>query len=275
MPPNAKRQIEELLTAVSRSPRSLLMLDYDGTLAPFRKERDQATPYPGISSVIEKIIRSGKSRVVIISGRDAGDLVRLINIDPHPEIWGFHGLQRLMSDGCLELSPLDPRTISALANAENWLREQNLVSAAEFKTGSIAVHWRGLSENEAESIRGRALMGWISIARHSPLKLFEFDGGVEIRGTEADKGDAVRTILSEMKFKTPAAYLGDDTTDEHAFAAIEGRGLSVLVRPRKRTTAAQVWLKPPDELLDFLMWWLQAVEQPSSWSPDSSLRINL
>jgi trehalose-6-phosphatase len=41
----------------------------------------------------------------------------------------------------------------------------------------------------------------------------EFDGGVEIRAHEADKGDAVRTIMNEMDPKTPAAYLGDDATD--------------------------------------------------------------
>ena len=41
---------------------------------------------------------------------------------------------------------------------------------------------------------------------------------------EADKGDAVRTILSEMKPDTPAAYLGDDATDEHAFQADEWPG---------------------------------------------------
>jgi trehalose 6-phosphate phosphatase len=52
--------------------------------------------------------------------------------------------------------------------------------------------------------------------------------------------------------------LGDDTTDESAFQAINGRGLSVLVRPRYRATAAEAWLKPPDEVFDLLQRWLKA-----------------
>jgi trehalose-6-phosphatase len=41
-----KPQVESLLSAVARAPRSLLVLDYDGALAPFRKDPEQAFPYP-------------------------------------------------------------------------------------------------------------------------------------------------------------------------------------------------------------------------------------
>lgn len=254
----AEALVEPLLRAVARAPRSLLMLDYDGTIAPFRKNRDEAQPYPGFSALLKEIVRCHKSRVVIISGRDANEIVPLLDIEPHPEIWGLHGLQRLNIDGSVDLSPLGEPTLEALAAAENWLHHQCLQHAAEFKTGSLAVHWRGLDECEAKAVRERLLLGWRPIANNSSLHLLEFDGGVEIRAQDADKGDAVRTIMSEMDLETPAAYLGDDTTDEHAFQAMNGRGLSVLVRPRYRATAAQLWLKPPDEVLDLLSRWLQA-----------------
>jgi trehalose 6-phosphate phosphatase len=234
------------------------MLDYDGTLAPFRKDPEQAFPYPGISAVLQAIVRIAKTRVVIISGRDANDIVPRLGINPHPEIWGLHGLQRLNPDGRAELSALDEPTMKALAEADNWLRYQNIQHAAEFKKGSIAVHWRGLGECEAQAIRGRVLLGWTSIAKRTGLKLLDFDEGIEIRSPEANKGDAVRTIMSEMNPETPTAYLGDDNTDEHAFEAVNGRGLSVLVRPRWRPTSAQLWLSPPGEVLDFLTRWFKA-----------------
>jgi trehalose 6-phosphate phosphatase len=256
--PRAKPKVESLLRAVARAPRSLLMLDYDGTLAPFRKDPEQAFPYPGISAVLQQMVRTGKTRVVIISGRDASDVISLLGIEPHPEVWGLHGLQRIKTDGSADLSPVDRLAVEALAAADNWLRYQHLRHAAEFKAGSIAVHWRGLDEVEAESIRGRVLLGWTPIAKQTPLNLLEFDGGVEIRTSTADKGHAVRTVMSEMNPGTPTAYLGDDNTDEHAFQAVNGRGLSVLVRPGSRQTAAQLWLSPPDEVLDFLTRWLEA-----------------
>lgn len=259
----AKSLNESLLERVSRSPRSLLMLDYDGTIAPFRKNRDEARPYPGFCLLLQEIVCTRRTRVVIISGRDANELLPLLEIEPRPEIWGLHGLQRIKRDGSVELSALDEPTIEALAAAENWLRYQNLQHTAEFKVGSIAVHWRGLDECEAESLRGRVVLGWKPIARRNHLHLMEFDGGIEIRARDADKGDAVRTIMNEMSADTPAAYLGDDITDEHAFEAMNGRGLSVLVRPRYRpTTHAQVWLKPPFEVFDLLAQWLHACQVP-------------
>jgi trehalose-phosphatase len=77
---------------------------------------------------------------------------------------------------------------------------------------------------------------------------------------DLDKGDAIRTVLAEVHPNTPVAYLGDDLTDERAFRALGARGLSILVRTKPRRTAAQVWLKPPEELLDFLGRWLAATE---------------
>src|ERR1700722_3992343 len=255
------------LHTLSQSSQSVLMLDYDGTLAPFRVNRDQAHPYPGVEPLIREIMNTTRREVIIVTGRDANEVRQLLNIYPHPEIWGVHGLQRLRVDGTIDMVRLDERTLDGLSDADGWLGYLQLRYVAEFKAGSIAIHWRGLQEIEEEDLRARVLLGWRPIAEHSGLDLLQFDGGVEIRAREANKGDAVRTFLSEVSPDAPAAYLGDDATDESAFLAINGRGLSVLVRPESRQTAAQSWLKPPEELLEFLSCWLKAcVERDTSSS---------
>jgi trehalose 6-phosphate phosphatase len=259
--PEAHLRIQRLLKAVTEAPRSLLLLDYDGTLAPFREERDRAFPYPGVAELLQEIVRGGHTRVVIISGRDTSETIPLLGITPTPEVWGLHGMQRRKLDGNIETVRVHERYLDALSDATRWLGCQRLWHAAEFKTGSIAVHWRGLSDWEVEDLRGRVLSGWSPIAAYSRLELLEFDGGLEIRVPEADKGDVVRLVLSEVEPDTPAAYLGDDATDERAFRALRGRGLSLLVRPRWRRTAAQLWLQPPEELTDFLSQWLDALRE--------------
>ena len=120
------------------------------------------------------------------------------------------------------------------------------------------MHWRGLSADEQSDIRKIVLLGWMPVAHRTGMKLQEFDGGVEVRMPDRNKGDAVRTILTEMRPETPVAYLGDDETDEDAFGALSDRGLSILVRPYWRETAANVWINPPAELLVFLCDWLDA-----------------
>ena len=80
---------------LARAPRSALLLDYDGTLAPFELDRTQAVPYPGVTEVLRDIMDTGRTRVVIISGRRAQELGPLLRLSPPPEIWGTHGLERL------------------------------------------------------------------------------------------------------------------------------------------------------------------------------------
>jgi trehalose-phosphatase len=255
-----QRNIEEFFESLSRAPRSLLLLDYDGTLAPFTVDRQQAVPYPGLTDCLQQIIDAGRTRLVIVTGRDAREIDPLLHLRPMPEVWGSHGLQRLRTNGTCEMPDIPGDVAQTLDDAERWLQYQGLQHLAEVKPGSVAVHWRALEPADAEELRGKILVGWFPIADRTALKLLEFDGGVEMRLPDLDKGDAVRTVLREMDPNVPTAYLGDDLTDEQAFRAIGPKGLSVLVRTSPRRTAAQLWLKPPTELLDFLSRWVEATK---------------
>ena len=254
-------ELDRFLATVAHSRVSALLLDYDGTLAPFSTDRQRAFPYPNVVPLLQQIMASGRTRLVIITGRSAPQVRFLLGMNPDPEIWGSHGFQRLRPDGTCENPSLDPQVEQALWDAKEWLAQQNLQHLAEVKPGGIAIHWRGLPEARASEVRDRALRGWFPVAQHASMSLLEFDGGVEIRVPDVDKGDAVRTLLGEMDSHVPVAYLGDDATDEPAFEALGTlgtRGLSVLVRPVLRKTSAKFWLKPPDELVDFLLRWRQA-----------------
>src|SRR5262249_42192683 len=90
--------LECLRAATSRA----LLLDYDGTLAPFTPDRTRAFPYREIPELISNIMRH-ETRVVLISGRPATELLFLSGIHPHPEIWGSHGSERLLPDGSYEV----------------------------------------------------------------------------------------------------------------------------------------------------------------------------
>lgn len=261
MTPDVLAEVERFLARVASSPRAALLLDYDGTLAPFTVKRDQAFPYAGVPALLQEIIRNGRTRVVVISGRDVTTLPPLLHVQPPPELWGIHGLQRLREDGTPVMPQLETKTLDALGDAVRWLDYQHLRHVAEIKTGTVAVHWRGLTMIEADEIRARVLLGWRLLATHHQLNLLEFDGGIEIRAREANKGDAVRSFLDDFGPDAPVAYLGDDTSDESAFAAIGRRGLTFLVRSQPRQTHAKIWLNPPNDVVVFLELWLNACRQ--------------
>jgi len=235
----------------------ILLLDYDGTLAPFRAERDRAYPYPGVPGLLSQIIASG-TRVVLISGRPAHDLLRLSGIDPPPEIWGSHGLERLRPDGSYEVDALSPEQEAGLSRASEFLDAQSMADRMERKPGSVALHWRGLASQDVEGLRDKVQQVWRELASHCSLELLDFNGGLEIRVQGKDKGNAVRAILKESNSDAAIAYLGDDRTDEDAFQALRGKGLTVLVREQLRPTLAEIQLRPPEELIEFLEEWLSA-----------------
>lgn len=249
-------EIREFLDSLASHPVSALVLDYDGTLAPFHTDRNSAIPWPGVREAIQTILKGGKTRVVLISGRPAEEVRDLLGVQPPPEIWGIHGRQRLFRDGHTTLEPLRNSEERTLAEAAGWLKARDYLQYAESKPGSIAVHWRGLSAEQTAVLRSTVHAAFAPLAERSGMSLLAFDGGLELRPLKPNKGSAVTTLLSELPAGTPFAFLGDDTTDEDAFLALRNTpALTILVRTEWRETQARVWIRPPEQLLAFLNEW--------------------
>lgn len=251
-------QRQQFFAKLEKRGFGALVLDYDGTLAPFRTDRDAAFPYPGVSQALSRIMAAGSTRVVLISGRPAEEVRSLLSVSPAPEIWGVHGIERLRADGSFDMVTLTESDKKVFSEAASWLELQGFSDLAERKSGSIAVHWRGMAVEDVDRIQGKVRTAWVPLAARGKMSLLEFDGGIELRLAGRDKGHAVLTVVEELEPGTPLAYLGDDVTDEDAFCALAGReALTVLVRPEWRATNAELWIKPPAELLEFFQEWTQ------------------
>ncbi|MCK4538567.1 MAG: trehalose-phosphatase [Candidatus Krumholzibacteria bacterium] len=249
--------LEAFLRSLRARKERVLLLDYDGTLAPFRVKRSMAFPYEGVRDRISTILRLERCRTVIISGRSIKDLPPLLGIHPLPEIWGCHGWERLYPDGTYAGPTLGNETEKAFNLIRSWAASKDIGSRCESKPASIAVHWRGIDESKAESERISLETDVVPNLKDAGIAVRRFDGGLEFVATGNDKGTAVKTILRESGDDAAIVYMGDDLTDEKAFEALSKKGLSLLVRPEFRKTAADAWLIPPGELLDFLDYWIE------------------
>jgi trehalose-phosphatase len=239
----------------------VLLLDYDGTLAPFRVDRFQARPWAGVRELLGRIQRQGKTRMVVITGRSAHEIGPLLGVDPPLEVWGLHGAEHLFPDGRRELQQAPTAANQKLNLLRALLKHDSFGGVFEDKANGAVMHWRGASPSKAKRIEARTRALFDPLAGTNGLKLLEFESGVELR-IGRDKGGAVEVILREADAGAPVAYLGDDCTDESAFRAVnqvESQGLSVLVRHQWHETAADIWLRPPEELRCFLEDWFRAL----------------
>lgn len=262
-PAESQARLDAFFSKLAVAKRSALLLDYDGTLAPFRVDAAKARPWAGIEPLLDAIGECGRARIVFVTGRPAHSAARLLHLKKRkPEIWGLHGAEHLMQDGTLERLPLDYEAAAAIEEARKAVEAADLGFRVEHKPNSVGVHWRGKAFESSQTAQEQAAALMQQYTHVPTVKLLRFDGGLELRAGN-HKGDAVRAIQAGLPHDAAIAYLGDDTTDEDAFEALGDEGLSVLVRREWRPTAAQVWIRPPGELRVFLRRWKKAVCSPA------------
>ena len=235
--PRAACQRSVMADALAEPPPSLLdgaalFLDFDGTLVELAESPD-AIEVPGdLRPLLERLARRLVGRLGVISGRSIGDLERHLSL-PGIALSGSHGLELLFPDG----SHVPVVAPAGLAEARAAVAD--FAAAAdgllvENKPASIALHFRLAPEREASVAAFLA-----DLAARTGLTVQHGKMVAELRPAGRHKGDALRALMAEPLFLgARPVFVGDDLTDEDAFAAAAAMGGGgVLVGPRRPTAA--------------------------------------
>lgn len=273
-------KLDDFFCSLQCAQAPLLLLDYDGTLADFRINRFTARPWAGVRELLTQIQKDHGTQLRVITGRPAGEINILLQLDTPVEVWGLHGAERLFPDGTRELEDAPSEALAKLDELRAVLRHDAFGGLFEDKPNAAVMHWRGHTPRQSKLIEQKTRALFEPAAQIAGLSLLPFESGIELR-VGRDKGGAVQAIVNQAEPGTPVAYLGDDLTDESAFSAINdlrNPHVSVLVRRAWRETAAEIWMQPPEELRWFLREWMKAVsgagavEQRFSAFGESSLQ---
>jgi trehalose-phosphatase len=252
--------LEGFLQQLESAGRGLLMLDYDGTLAPLQCDPAAAVPYPGVQAALDRILAQGRTHLAIVTGRSLAQGLPMPPLAAPVEIWGAHGHERRRIDGRCESLALPTEVISGLVMVDEWIEAATAAGArCERKPASVAFHWRGQSSAVASSLRELLAARWHEGRLSHVLRWLDLECGVEITAPNGTKGVVVDALLGEH-YHVPAAFLGDDLPDEEAFLSVRQRGIGILVRPERRLTAADFWCRPPGDLLQFLDAWCESLD---------------
>jgi trehalose 6-phosphate phosphatase len=231
--------------------RWALFLDVDGTLVGFTDDPAATRAPPPLRRTLAALHDALGGALALISGRQLADLDRMFDT-PGWAAAGLHGLQRRGGDGRGHDYRPDPGTLDVLRRDTAALAAALPGVRVEDKGACIALHCREAPWQE-DALRARAQ------ALAARLEGYEMQPGnrvFELKPAGIDKGFALGAFLAEPPFagRTPV-YLGDDLTDEHAFATVNaGDGISIRVGGRE-PSAARFMLDNPAAVQT----WLDAV----------------
>ncbi len=238
---------------VAAASHRLLMLDYDGTLAPFEVDRAKAVADRAVLDCVRRLATNGDTRVVVVSGRPVRELLSLLGSLPI-ELVGEHGWEGIR-DGKGWQFPLLHRWSSPFAQAATAAISSGLGNHLERKRASIVLHTRGLSSSQAREVESFGIRVWAEIALRHGLRLMTASSGVELRVPGRHKGTVVRESVAGCSFGTLPVYVGDDATDEDAFREVRERGVGIRVAHEPRETEASGVLASCTEVGRFLLRW--------------------
>jgi trehalose 6-phosphate phosphatase len=257
--------LEAIVARIGDLRRRIIILDFDGTLSPIVDRPDDARLAAGAEEAVDRLLDS-PAGVVVLSGRHLDDLApRLGRLAV--TLVGGHGAAARQADGSrtsvVDIGEIEPvlrearsAIDQALDGADGWMVEE--------KPHSVAVHYRNAAPDNVDRIHAAVLEALEPLTDRPPgWSLLDGKAVVELRPRAVNKGEAVRWIAARHPGRVPLV-IGDDVTDEEAFAAArELGGDGVLVNPSPRPTKARWRLDGPDRVVEVLRRMTETASAPA------------
>ncbi|NNG37818.1 trehalose-phosphatase [Flexivirga sp. ID2601S] len=246
---------QALSAYAARSP-ILLATDFDGVLAPLVQDPSTSRPVDGSIDALRELARTPGVFVAIVSGRDLAALRQLTGVTPEEGITliGSHGAE---PDRDLPLRvDFDDAARERLARATQALEQ--VVAAQpgtrlEHKPAGVVLHTRGLSPEAADAAATQALaIDLPGVHTMSGKQIVEFSV------LPVTKGIALQALAAQDG-TVATCYLGDDVTDETAFAVLPADAGNVTIKVGPGPTGAEFRIAGPPEVVAVFQTVLRAV----------------
>lgn len=247
--------LSDALTRLAQTPNLLVASDYDGTLAPIVENPSEARAAREALVALHMLASLANTHVAVISGRSLRELAELLERPGELHLVGSHGSEfdmgfaSRMSDG--QRARL--QTVKA-ALEEIAQRDEGFL--VEHKPASVAFHYRMADEAAAKQAISDVLTGPAST---EGVHTRRGKSVIELSVIPTNKGIALERLRGRLG-ATAVLFLGDDVTDEDAFATILGPDVGVKVG--EGTSIAEYRVAGPDDVGRLLAW---LGEQRQEW----------
>jgi trehalose 6-phosphate phosphatase len=267
-PPSVLSNREDVARWFDDSEGLVLGLDFDGTLAPIVDDPTESAITGRARELLGKLAAHPRVLVAVVSGRELDDLVDRVGIEG-PVYAGNHGLELRVGEETL-VHPEAARQQATIQQLVEELRERLEDvpgSDVEDKGLSATVHYRQGSDAADDVV---STVETLVDEAETDVRV---SSGKEIReirpSVEWDKGAAMQLLRDRAPDGYQSLYVGDDTTDEDAFRAVQPDGVGIRVGSRTDEATDAAYQVPNQDAVPQLLAWI-AEYADERWEAEES-----
>ena len=203
-----------------------LLLDVDGTIVDIAPKPDAVRVPAALKDALSRLIAATDGAVALVSGRMLADLDRLF-APLRLAMVGGHGVEVRLLNSEKGRTLKAPQLHAELRRRLTALARDGVI--AEDKGFSVALHFRQAPDREKplrDAVAGMCTEDWSPAIEILPGKAL-----IEVKLAGFTKATGVRALMQHAPFTgRQPIFIGDDTTDEAAFAIMpEFDGLAFSV----------------------------------------------
>lgn len=237
--------LDAALAELAATQRLLVCCDFDGTISTLAEDPSAARPVDGAVASLAALASLPNTWAAVVSGRALIDLTQLAGMPESVHLVGSHGTEFEVGS-IIAVSPTETALLDTVLAQCRALCVGVEGVVIEAKPASVAVHVRRVSRVNAERLLSAVRAGPGSLPG---VHVLEGKEVVELAVFRGAKGDGVAVLQDRWEI-TATLFVGDDVTDESAFAAL-GTG-DVSVKVGEGESLAMWRLPDPESVVDLL-----------------------
>lgn len=250
--------IDNMLNEFAVADRRCILLDYDGTLAPYQKLPSLASPSAELLELLTALTDDAKNDVVIISGRDADTLTKWLGHLPLNLVSEHGAAIRYKGEDWQQQVSATPDWKEKIRPLLQLFVSRCVGSFIEEKKNTLAWHYRN-THPDLGFIRSRELRNsLLQLITNTPLQVIDGNKVLEVRLIGVDKGATAQKLLSHFNSNFTLC-IGDDTTDEDMFKTL--RDVAYTIKIGRGNTAAQYTMLSQKQVLPLLQKFITQVRK--------------
>lgn len=218
-PQDLPQQLRTALAEFAKTPRILVALDFDGTLAPPVDDPELARAIPEARAAVLRLLETPDTRVALVSGRAMRSLENVADLPDEVLLVGSHGVEIRLDSPDIEvaLAPHELEQREVLSSVLDQVADAVDEVWIEEKPAGFALHTRLATEKNSRIAHLVALQE--VRAEVENVKVRPGKDVLEFSVRSNTKGEAVEHVRQYAKADA-VFYAGDDVTDEDVFVAL-------------------------------------------------------